>query len=322
MNRNQILQVCKDEIAALRAKAQGKAYVNLLKAREDHLFAKVERDEKFLVFEIGKRKAFGLSTQNLKEELSKIEGRKKEALSFIGLTLEDLEPQYSCKVCNDLGYTNTGLCSCLKNKMNEMITKECGAEHTSLNDFSNFNAEIAKSDTHKKQLLQLKKKFEIIAHDFPNNVPKFILLSGTTGVGKTFLTECLAKELIDKNYLVSFISAFGMNNMFLSYHTTNGNEQKNAYLNALIDPDCLIIDDLGTEPMLKNVTREYLYLILSERSRANKMTIITTNLAPNELLARYNERIFSRLFNKREGFAVQINGTDLRLAKDKKEDTE
>ena len=82
MNRNQILQVCKDEIAALRAKAQGKAYVNLLKAREDHLFAKVERDEKFLVFEIGKRKAFGLSTQNLKEELSKIEGRKKEALSF------------------------------------------------------------------------------------------------------------------------------------------------------------------------------------------------------------------------------------------------
>ena len=108
--------------------------------------------------------------------------------------------------------------------------------------------------------------------------------------------------------------------MFLSYHTTNGNEQKNAYLNALIDPDCLIIDDLGTEPMLKNVTKEYLYLILSERSRDDKMTIITTNLTPNELLARYNERIFSRLFNKREGFAAQISGTDLRLSKDKKED--
>lgn len=320
MNRNQILQICKDEIAALRAKAQGTAYLNLLKARENLLFAKVERDEKFLTYEIGKRKAFGFSVTHLQAELNKIESRKEEALKEIGMTLSDLEPQYTCKICNDLGYTNTGLCSCLKTRMNNRIVKECGAEHGTLNDFSAFNANIAKNEGHKKQLLQLRKKFEMIAEAYPNSAPKFILLSGTTGVGKTFLTECLAKELINKNYLVSFISAFGMNNMFLSYHTTNGNEQKNAYLNALIDPDCLIIDDLGTEPMLKNVTKEYLYLILSERSRDDKMTIITTNLTPNELLARYNERIFSRLFNKREGFAAQISGTDLRLSKDKKED--
>ena len=79
----------------------------------------------------------------------------------------------------------------------------------------------------------------------------------------------------------------------------------------------LIVDDLGTEPIFKNVTKEYLYLLLSERSRLNKLTVISTNLGPQELMNRYNERIFSRLFNKRESLNYQINGKDIRLSNKK-----
>lgn len=92
-------------------------------------------------------------------------------------------------------------------------------------------------------------------------------------------------------------------------------EQKQSYFNALIDPDVLILDDLGTEPLLKNVTLEYLYIILNERSRLGRLTVITTNLNIEGILKRYKERIFSRLLNKHESLAVYIDGEDLRLNK-------
>ena len=103
-----------------------------------------------------------------------------------------------------------------------------------------------------------------------------------------------------------------MNNLFLSYHTTF-DDQKQNYIDALLEPDVLFIDDLGTEPVLKNVTKEYLYLLLSERTNNNKLTVITSNLELDAILSRYNERIFSRLCNKRESFVAKIEGKDLRL---------
>ena len=171
---------------------------------------------------------------------------------------------------------------------------------------------VASSDEHRTTLVKAKIKFQSIANNFPNNNPKFIVLCGKTGVGKTFLTECLASEIIDKGYIVSFVSAFGMNNLFSSYHTTY-DSSKPTFLSTLLDPDLLIIDDLGTEPIFKNITKEYLYLILSERSRHKKMTVLSTNLTPKELMERYNERIFSRLFNKRESLLLQIQGEDIRI---------
>jgi len=316
MNRKEILQVCEKELALSRAKAQNLAYNNLQQAMQSQEYASLEKEERALVYEIGKLKAFKQNYQNKQTKLEEIRENKIKALQDIGLTKEDLQPKYSCKNCNDIGYKNSEMCSCLKTRINQLMIKESGAGKEQLNDFSNFNADIASKPEHKEQLLKLKKKFEIFADNYPKNTPHFIVLSGKAGVGKTFLTECLAKSLIDKGYLVSFISAFGMNNMFLAYHTTF-NEEKQNCLNPLLDPDVLVIDDLGTEPILKNVTKEYLHLLLSERAIANKLTIVTTNLEPLQTLARYNERIFSRLFNKRDSFLSQIIGSDLRISNKK-----
>ena len=140
----------------------------------------------------------------------------------------------------------------------------------------------------------------------------FIVISGKTGVGKTFITKCLAFELINKGFIVLFVSAFEMNKLMLSYHTSF-DQNKQSYLDALIDPDVLIIDDLGTEPILRNVTIEYLYVVLSERSRLGRLTVITTNLDGTGILNRYNERIFSRLINKNESIFIKIEGDDLRI---------
>lgn len=313
MNRNSVTQKCLQILAAKRAKAQAVAYANQTRARQDSQYAALERQERELVMQLGKLKAYGQSSREKEAELEHLREEKTEVLKKLGLSAADLEPSYSCKLCGDVGFRAGGMCKCLRDLVTKTITQECGAGKQVLSDFKDFNADLAKDPEHHKQLLKLKKRFEEFASAFPDGTPKFVVLSGKTGVGKTFIVECLAKAIIDKGYLVSFVSAFGLNNLFLSYHTTF-DEQKQSYLNALIDPDMLVIDDLGTEPLLKNVTKEYLYLILSERSRLNKMTCITTNLDAGELLSRYEERVFSRLFNKRESFSAQILGTDLRLS--------
>ena len=248
------------------------------------------------------------------EDLKTVREKKRLILNKIGLTPEDLVPKFSCNSCQDSGYIKTKMCSCLKNRIHKQILKQSGGEKESLFSFSCFDENVASSDEHKKTLLKVKTKFQTIASSFPKEHPNFIVLSGKTGVGKTFLTECLASEIIDKGYVVSFISAFGMNNLFSSYHTTY-DSSKPTFLSTLLDPDLLIIDDLGTEPVFKNVTKEYLYLILSERARQQKLTVVSTNLEPLELMHRYNERIFSRLFNKKESLLFQINGKDIRITK-------
>ena len=314
MDRNQLLIKCQQEIAISRINAQNQAIRNLMAARKNAKFVELDMKEHELSFEIGKMRAFGESVKEKQEELEKIKKSKNAILLSMGLESHDLAPDYSCKKCNDTGYMNGQMCRCLKEKLSKEILNESGMAQLELQPFASFSTEIAKDEKHKSQLLKIKNIFEEIANKFPNTKYKTIILSGKTGVGKTFLASCLAKEMLDKGHLVSFISAFAMNNLFLSYHTSFGAE-KSGYLDTVLDPDVLVIDDLGTEPILKNVTLEYFYLVLSERSRLGKLTVITTNLAFDGIIDRYHERIFSRLVNKRESLLMHIDGQDLRLNK-------
>ena len=105
-----------------------------------------------------------------------------------------------------------------------------------------------------------------------------------------------------------------MNNDFLQYCRASI-EEKNEVLAPYLESDVLLLDDLGTEPLLNNITLDYLYLILNERILNNKSIIINSNLTLEELLDRYGERIFSRIVNKKTGLAIKFLGEDLRLKK-------
>lgn len=312
MDRKQLIQNCIQEISASRVRAQNIAVSNIMKARQIPEFVNLEKQERMLTFEIGKLNANGNDISEQEKSLKLVKEQIEHVLLKNSIDPNSLVPKYSCKECNDTGFVNGVYCNCLKNKVREKIMQDCGMAKTQLSTFSQFKSDIATDEKQNTLLKKLKIKLEDVAETFPAIDYKFIIVSGQVGVGKTFLAECLASRLIERGFIVSFISAFGLNNILLSYHTCF-DDQKQSYLNALIDPDVLVIDDLGTEPLLKNVTLEYLYVVLSERSRLGHLTVITTNLDTQDILDRYNERIFSRLLNKRESFAVHIEGKDLRL---------
>ena len=141
--------------------------------------------------------------------------------------------------------------------------KNCGVDLEKVPDFVNYDYKFFEDEVEQ----EFAKKCIKVLTDYVNNLNnieiKNIVMCGASGTGKTYLTRCLAKELVSRGYTTLFLSSFDMNNMFLEDHLSSL-EQK-EHLKSLIDTDCLIIDDLGTEPIRKNVTKEYLLLLLNER---------------------------------------------------------
>ena len=121
----------------------------------------------------------------------------------------------------------------------------------------------------------------------------------------------MANEIAKNGKYVIYTSAFDLNQTFLSYHLAKI-EDKRAILDPYLTCDALIIDDLGTENMLNGVTIEYLYLLVNERLTKGLNTIINTNLTPEELFNRYDERIYSRLIDKNLSVILNFNTKDLR----------
>lgn len=311
MDIYEIRQTLLGEYANKRIQEEARAVRAMEKANTSPEFVRLQKLEKVQIFDLGKLKAEGKNTKKLEAELKTTRQAKKLELQKLGLEESDLKPGYTCQNCKDTGYVGTVMCECLKRKINAEIIAQSGfgvTDNISFDDFKTdfSNEKISKEyEKNKKFLMDWCKKY-------PNTRSKILVLLGKTGVGKTFAVKCTANEMITKGVSVCFVSAFEMNNLFLKYHSTF-DASKNSVLMPLTKSDVLFIDDLGTEPIINNVTINYLYLILTERERFGKPVFITTNLSPKQLEERYGERISSRLFNKDTAKTFLFSGDDLRL---------
>ena len=315
MNKTQIYMLVKSEFLEKKAQKESIAYENLINAKQDSKFLDLYHKERTLRFDIAKNKSNKQPTKLLEEQLEDIVNLKMQRLQELNIDEKTLSPIYDCNKCEDSGFLKNGRrCECFDKKLKEKLIQESSKNLNTLPTFELYNEKVAKNPEHQNQLLKLKKFMQSWVDNTSEQKQHLITISGDTGVGKSYLTECTATYALKKGYLVSLITAFSMNNLYLKY-TSSKNEEKVATFDSLMDPDLLIIDDLGAEPIINNVTIEYLYLILSERLQNKKATIITTNLEPTLLRDRYGERIFSRIFNKRESFNAKIIGSDLRINK-------
>lgn len=310
-------QIDKDlqvEFATKKVNAEKQASQNLSRVNSNLAYKKLDSLERQLVLEISKCKTKNETFKNLKANLETLRTEKSKILASMKMKESDLKPKYSCKACLDSGFVNGKPCECFKKRKNMELIKAFGLSANKDCSFESFDTKICKNA---KQAESLKKIVEILekwANKYPNNAKNNIIISGRTGVGKTYLSSCLANELLKKDISVCFITAFDLNESFLKYHTSF-DKTKYSWIEPFIEADVLFIDDLGTEPILKNVTKNYFYLVLSERERFSRPVIITTNLMLDELNNRYDERICSRLCNKRNSNLIFIDGDDLRRTK-------
>ena len=260
----------------------------------DKNYEKLDRELTQTIIENARKQANSQQPDIKKEQelQQKIDALKKK------YHLEKIQMEYSCPICKDAGYVDGKMCICLKKEVSKLLLKESGFEN--LVDFS----QAIKTSGKLEKCFSLMKQW--CHSDFKKNL---IYISGPTGVGKTHLVKCMAKELIERGKFVKIVTAFAMNQDFKEFSRKHDDELLNKYLECEI----LFIDDLGTEPLYKNVTVEYLYLIINERKMKKLPTIITSNLDLSDLMDRYDERISSRIIDRQTSITIYMDGQDRRL---------
>ena len=140
-----------------------------------------------------------------------------------------------------------------------------------------------------------------------------ILFTGKTGLGKTFLSNCIARELIERCFSVVYLPAAQMFEIFsrerFSYDADEEDRDRSRYL---LECDLLIIDDLGTE-LVNTFTTSQLFQVVNERLNRRLGTIISTNLALNELRDEFTDRVMSRIVSQYQ--VIPLFGEDIRIRK-------
>ncbi|MGN0798411.1 MAG: ATP-binding protein [Christensenellales bacterium] len=278
-------------------------------AMQSEEYRRLYLDYKALTYDIAKLEYEKKNCSEQKKKLKELKINLDLALGKLGMNADDLKPQYNCKRCMDTGYVDGKECNCFKKKLSEMVLKDIGVTVNPQHTFENVDYSLFDKPENGQKM------FEKISHwceTFGTSKYKNLLLTGTTGVGKTYLVESICNKLLSQNVSVMFLTAFALNNLFLKFHTTF-DSSKTSILEQVLGCDVLIIDDLGSEPKYKNVTEEYMYLVTNERLSKNQSTIITTNLGLEGVLSRYGERTFSRLCNKQNSIILKIENSDIRL---------
>ncbi len=266
-----------------------------------------------------------VSSKDLEEKINKLKAEKLKILESIGLSEKDLLPKYECEICNDTGYINntSTLCNCIKQKMFDMEYNKSNIGNLEKENFDTFSLELYSDEVNfekynanispRKNITNIKKLAQKFILDFDDPDAKNLLFTGNTGLGKTFLSNCIAKEIINKNKTVLYQTSSVLLDTIIDYRFGKENVSKNIYDNIL-SVDLLIIDDLGTETMNSLKFTELFNIIntrlLNQNNHITK-TLISTNLNIQELFSNYDERIVSRFIGHYN--ICRFFGEDIRI---------
>ena len=263
-----------------------------------------------------------INISELKTFISALENKKKNLLISNGFTSDFLDLQYDCLECHDTGISKDGfsMCPCFRQ---QLINYTFGQSNLSIvreENFSTFNElyysddiDATKNISPRQNILNIKKIATNFIQNFDCKETKNLLFTGNTGVGKTFMLNCIAYELLNMNKIVLYKTAF---ELFDTMNRYKLNMYSNLCdYNQIFDVDLLIIDDLGSEPQSASKHSEMLN-ILNKRQLKNLKTVISTNFNLNKIYQDYRERIFSRIIGNFE--ILELFGHDIRTIKKEK----
>ena len=240
----------------------------------------------------------------------------RERLKKLGLPEDYLDVVYDCKKCRDTGLTDdipAKFCECFESALKQRMFEDGTMADLHEQNFERFDEELVRrvnTPDDALRIINAGRYCRMYADQFPENARVNILLYGPGGVGKTFLLNSVFARVCKRGYAGVRITAYRMHEIMRKKHF--GLEADAEAFESLIDADLLMIDDLGTEPLLKNVTVEYLFTLMNERCAARRHTVIATNLSPAKIKERYGERVASRILDASRCMPINITGGDLR----------
>lgn len=254
----------------------------------------------------------------LKNENLSLQKQFADLLAAHGLTRADIEPQYTCKRCEDTGYVDGRICSCyrslLKQIAYENLNRISPLTLSSFEDFSLLYYSDVSVNGERSDREQMRNIYDFCRR-YADNFKKDsgnLFFTGATGLGKTHLSLAIAAEAINKGFGVVYGTAQTFALALERERFTRTEESGGDTLDLLNDCDLLIIDDLGMEISSSYITAT-IYNVIDTRITLKKPTIISTNLSMQELEKRYNERFTSRII----GFYDRLifRGKDIRMKK-------
>lgn len=301
-----------DEAKAVKEKV----YSENLRLREIEL----EIENKSIKFAIENLKNKNKSLDDYKKYIKRLNDEKNEILKRIGFE-NGITPKFECALCEDTGYVNGEMCSCFKKRITEIlyksshlgdVLKDENFEKFNVNYYSEKIVDTEFGVNSKELAIHARNRSIKFVRDFDNQYNN-ILFYGNVGAGKTFLSHCIAKVLLDRGKRVVYLTAFSFFDITAKEKFSGYNGIKSEYSKSLLmDADLLIIDDLGTE-LVNSFTNSELFAFINERMLKKKAMIISTNLDLKSFSELYGERIFSRIEGNFE--FIKLIGNDIRKIK-------
>lgn len=257
----------------------------------------------------------------LRQTIDQLSARRAALLQEAGFPADYLEPVYRCPDCRDTGYIGNEKCHCFRQAIIDLLYMQSNLRETLKSEnFSAFSLDYyqdlvpdALTGLTARQTAEhaLKTSLDFVRnfdHAFEN-----LFFYGDTGLGKTFLSHCIAKELIESTHSVIYFSAFRLFELFAdsTFGRTDSASQQELEQH-IFECDLLIIDDLGTE-LVNSFVSSQLFLVLNERILRRKSTLISTNLSLGTFADTYSERIFSRISSTYT--MLRLIGDDIRIQK-------
>lgn len=233
-----------------------------------------------------------------KEAITDLRVKKCEMLVERGYDPEYINLHYRCNKCKDTGFIGPTKCSCYKEKIIKLYYKNSELENTiRYNNFNNFDLNLFSSHKIGEEKYSPRKNMEnILEYILKEYIPNFpsistnLLFYGNPGSGKTYLSYCISKAILDKGFLVVYKTS---DELIKNLRDVRFNNDTNME-SLLLDCDLLIIDDLGAEHLNEFSITE-LFNIINKRILTKKKMLISTNLTLPSITKQYSERIASRL---------------------------
>lgn len=249
----------------------------------------------------------------LEDESLALQAKKAELLVERGYEMDYLDDIFSCKTCRDTGYFGGKMCSCLKAMYNAEVTRELGTLLKNSDEcFEKFDLSLY-GDARESMEIVYNTCLEY-ANSFSERSMN-LMFQGGTGLGKTFLSACIARVVAGNGHSVCYDTASSALEAFeTKKFSRDAQTAENAAVKVerMLDCELMILDDLGTE-MPTPMSVSALYTLINTRLVNGRKTVISTNLTDAELSKRYNPQICSRL--EGEFTKLPFFGSDIRLTK-------